>query len=47
MEDRTKPLRGQSEPLCTLNTHNHGVIVLENNSQGPVLIRVSPVWKNA
>ena len=33
MDDSTKPLRGQ---IC--------VTILENNFQGPMLIRVSPIW---
>ena len=44
MEDRTKPLYGQTEPLFTPNTYNHCVILIENNRQGPVLIRISLTW---
>ena len=54
MEYDTEPLFGQTEPLRTPNTQNHCVplagapppnhcvTLMENNSQGPVLIRVSP-----
>ena len=45
MEYHTKPLCGQTEPLRTLNTYNHCVTLMENNCEGPVLIRVSPIWK--
>ena len=41
----TEPLCGRTEPLRTPNTHNHCVTPMENNRQGPVLIRVSPIWK--
>ena len=40
MEECIKPLRGQTEPIRTPNTHSHCVTVIENNSHGPVLIRV-------
>ena len=43
MTFHTKPLRGQTEPLRTLNTQNHCVTLMENNSRGPMLIRVSHI----
>ena len=42
MEYHTKPLCGDTEPLRTLNTYNHCVTLMENDCEGPVLIRVSP-----
>ena len=38
---RTNPLRGETEPLRTLNTHNHYVALMENNCRCHMLIRVS------
>ena len=42
MEYHTKPLCELTEPLRTPNTYNHCVTLMENNCEGPVLIRVSP-----
>ena len=42
----TEPLRGQTKPVRTLNTHNLCVTQLEHNCLGPVLIRVSPYMKH-
>ena len=44
MDDHTKQLRGQTQPLRTRNSHTHSVTILENNCQGHMLIRVSPRW---
>ena len=42
IEDNTEQLRGQTEPLRIPNTHNHCVTLMENNCEGPMLIRISP-----
>ena len=42
MEYHTKPLCGHTKPLRTLNTYNRCVTLMENDCEGPVLIRVSP-----
>ena len=47
MDDHTKPLCGQTKPLRTRNTHTHRGTILENNCQGPMFIRVSPIWMKA
>ena len=45
MEDHTEPLCRQTKPIHTPNTHNHCMTLMENNHHGPVLIRVSLIWK--
>ena len=42
-EYHTETLWGQTKPLRTPNTQNRCVTVMENNCEGPVLIRVSPL----
>ena len=44
MKYHTEPLRGQTEPLRTHNTYKQCVPLMEDSSQGPVLIRVSPKY---
>ena len=45
MEDNTEHLRVQTEPLRIPNPHNHCVTPTENSCEGPMLIRVSHIWK--